>query len=822
MRADLLADYARSCEPGDLYGDAPAEVRPHWARLVAGLSALAHGNFGDLDARLEEEVRDLGLAFRATGEDEERDWPLTPLPLVIGTAEWEAIAAGVIQRASLVEQIVADVYGPQQLVRDGHLPAAVLSGSPFYAPRMVGMPPPGGQYMHIYAADLARGPSGEWRVLADRTRFATGIGYALENRLATSRISGSLLSDINSRRLAEFFGLLRGGIAADCARAEPRIALLTPGRFNQSYAEQAHLARYLGFPLVEGRDLAVSDNRLYVRTIAGLKRVDAIWRWLDTRMLDPLAFDSTSQIGVPDMLRALGQGGLVSANWPGTGVVEASAFAAFLPRLARLVLGEPLRLPNAATWWCGQEREREIVTSRFDELVICSAFGQPVAGLPEGRTQPGATLDASARQALLAAMARRPMDYCGQEIVRLSTTPTLAGDRLEPRPFTLRVFAARGPDGRWHVMPGGFARLSAQSRMRTTLMGEGDLSADVCIVDDQPVAQSVRLSAGTAPVVHRNSGILPSQAADNLFWFGRYLERAESTARLVRALLGSSVEADGATRRGSSTLDGLAAMLVTWGALPVDGDAMPVGTVARCAAALRDTGQAGSLASLLATVRGVSRRLRDRLANDVWRIANLPLAGFDPASVDQMRVTTNRTIDRLGAIAGLMAENMGRGAAWRFLDLGRRIERAGNMADLAAQLASDADPATDDLGILLDLADSQILYRTRYLAAPARDAVLDLVVLDDGNPRSMAFQLKRVQTHLRGLPSLSDNGLHEPPLRAAIALFGAMETLTADRLDRGRLRRLRADVDGVSVALAQRFFLQAERPDHDGFGNLLG
>ena len=407
-------------------------------------------------------------------------------------------------------------------------PLPVIAGSRYFARKMVGLKPQGGNYLNVCAFDLARGPNGQWRILADRLRLATGIGYALENRLALSRSTGPLLSAINTRRIAGFFAALRAGIARNCPRERPRIALLTPGRFNQSYPEQAHLARYLGLPLVEGRDLIVMNERLYVRTIAGPRRIDALWRWIDTNALDPLSFDARSAIGVPDLFEAWAHGGLEMTNWPGVEVLESRAFAAFMPRLSKILLGEDLLLPNVATWWCGQPDEAKQVLARLDELLVGPAFGQEVEALPGGAMRPGADLSPAERLALAAAIERRPMDYCGQEIVHLSTSPVLIDDHLAPRPFTIRAFVARDGNGQWVVMPGGFARLSSSGQLLTSLMGEGDLSADVCIVDDVAEAQPAAAVAA-APAVRRGGGILASQAADNLYWFGRYVERAEAT-----------------------------------------------------------------------------------------------------------------------------------------------------------------------------------------------------------------------------------------------------------------------------------------------------
>ena len=346
-------DYLARASGGDLFVGAPAEMAPRWRAMLDRLSEQGQGDPATLAGNVERQAQDLGLAFRLTGDEQERPWPLSPIPMLIGAGEWTRIEQGLMQRAELLERVISDIYSTQSLVREGKLPAAVVTGSPHYWRVMTGAAPPRGHYLHFYAADLGRGPDGEWRVLADRVRTPVGVGYALENRLALSRATGDLLGAMNTRRLAPFFADLRRGLAVDCQRADPRIGLLTPGRFNQSYAEQAHLARYLGLMLVEGDDLIVSDGRLFVRTIEGLKRIDGLWRWMDSRFLDPLAFDGESRIGVPDLYDACARGGLMVSNWPGAGVIEARAFAAFLPQLAKALLGTELLLPNIATWWCG-------------------------------------------------------------------------------------------------------------------------------------------------------------------------------------------------------------------------------------------------------------------------------------------------------------------------------------------------------------------------------------------------------------------------------------------------------------------------------------
>ena len=547
-----LRRYRREASRSDLMLSASDDplMAQRWSDMLATLSSSDRDGLAGLQDRAVQQVLDLGMAFRLTGEVEERVWPLSPVPMLLHASQWNGIEKGLAQRADLLEALLADIYGPHTLVDDGEIPAAIVAGSADYWRQMEGIAPPRGHRLQFYAADLARGPDGEWRVLADHVRAPVGAGYALENRLAMTRATDDALGAMNFTRLAPFFADFRQGLAAICTRSDPRIALLTQGRLNQSYAEQAHLARYLGILLVEGDDLTVRDGQLYVRTIEGVKRVDGLWRRMGTDLLDPLAFDARSTIGVPDLFEAIRTGRLAMANWPGTGVVESPALAAFLPRLSRLVLGEPLLIPNVATWWCGQKSERAYVREQIDLLGIGSAFGRPVPAVPQGRIRLAARLSETERSAL----------------IQLSTTPALINGALLPRPFVLRAFLARDAEGRWRAMPGGFARLAAHDDMRAALMGEGDMSADVCIVADEPQPAMTLLDSGPNMAIRRVAGTLPSKAADNFFWLARYLERGEMVLRMVRALIGGSLEAETASTLDRSTLGRVANTLVAWGA----------------------------------------------------------------------------------------------------------------------------------------------------------------------------------------------------------------------------------------------------------------
>ncbi|MBH1992839.1 MAG: circularly permuted type 2 ATP-grasp protein [Sphingomonadaceae bacterium] len=799
--------YLAAAPQGDLFTGATAGMASHWHAMLDRLSTQAQGDPATLADHVARQALDLGMAFRLTGDEQERSWPLGPVPLLIGAQEWTRIENGLTQRAELLERVVRDIYSNQSLVRDGKLPASVVTGSPHYWRVMNGAPPPRGHYLHFYAADIGRDPTGEWRVLADRVRTPVGVGYALENRLALSRATGDLLGAMNTRRLAPFFDELRRGLAADCERVDPRIGLLTPGRFNQSYAEQAHLARYLGLLLVEGDDLIVSDGRLFVRTIQGLKRIDGLWRWMDSRFLDPLAFDSKSRIGVPDLFDACARGGLIVSNWPGAGVIESRAFAAFLPQLSQAMMGADLILPNIATWWCGQPRERDHVRDRLDNLVVGSAFDQDVAGLPDTHFTPGSALEPNQRAALIEAMARRPMDYVGQELVKLSTTPAIVDGRLTPLPFTLRVFVTRDELGNWRVMPGAFARLAGHGDIRAALMGQGDMSADMCVIDSHAVQPETLLGSG-APAIRRIGGMLPAKAADNLYWLGRYIERAEMTLRVIRAIAGGSIEADLGPSLASPTMARLIGQLTLWGAIPGNG-----GTVGQlCATALGDARMTGSVRSLMAVVANIGEGLRDRLASDVWRLVRLPLPSFDGAVTETLLDASSRMIERISALSGLAAENMARTEGWRFHDMGRRMERAVNGCRLVRLFGAD-NASADDLIVLLDLQDSQISYRTRYLTGPALPPVRDLVALEPQNPRAIVYQAARMAEHVAALPTLRADGMPEEPRRLADALVARLNPLTGDTLTMADITDAESRLLGLSDAIGQRYFLQVRKTE---------
>jgi uncharacterized circularly permuted ATP-grasp superfamily protein/uncharacterized alpha-E superfamily protein len=796
--------------PDEFIG-ADGKPRASWRNFLEQIDAGdSERSFAAADRR----IRDVGVSYRVHGETGERAWPMSRLPLLIEESDWTEIVAGVTQRAGLIEALLADVYGAGTLVGDGVIPAAVVAGSRDYLRPMVDMKPPGGRWMNMYAVDLGRGPDGRWWVLGDRAQAPSGAGYALENRLVMSRAWPAKYRSMNVERLAPFFRAFRSSLAEAAERSQPRICLLTPGPYSETYFEQAYLARYLGFLLVEGDDLVVHNGLTHVRTIAGLKRADVIWRRVDSDFVDPLELNGRSRLGVPGLLSAMRAGHTAVSNAPGAGFAESRALMSFMPRIAKHLLGEDLKMPNIATWWCGDREAQRDVLEDFDDMAIAGAFGNEIPGFAADQQVLPANLVPADRKRLREAVETRGLDYVGQEVVRLSTAPVWNEGKLVPRPFSLRVFATATPDG-WRVMPGGFCRISARPDARAVSMGEGVQSADVWVLSSKPVVMETLLPANDKVQIRRILGNLPSRAADNLFWYGRYLERAEATLRVVRCLCARSLEMDLSSGDLGKTLTLLGHQLFAWGAVTKENQEAPTLTIAR--QALCDDKAYGSGLSGVRLARNAGSIIRERISVDaskMLRILDTQLSNMDELMNEaDVFEAADRALQTLAALAGLEQENMNRSAGWRFLDMGRRTERAINTCRLARTFASD-DATADDLDVMLDLIDSQITYRSRYVIGVALAPVRDMVLLDPFNPRSVGFQIASLNRHITDLPALREDGLLEEPRRIVARLSTEIATSAAGNLETSTILAFEQKVSSFADAVAGRYFLQ--RPELPG------
>jgi uncharacterized circularly permuted ATP-grasp superfamily protein/uncharacterized alpha-E superfamily protein len=793
--------------------DAQGRPRPHWRPLLAMLAALGTDEINRRFAAADRHLRDSGVFYRVYEDPTgvERAWPLSHVPLMIDATEWEALKAGVIQRAELLEAIVADCYGAAKLVGEGRLPAALIAGNPEFLRPLVGVAPSGGAYLRYYAVDVGRAADGRWWVLGDRAQAPSGAGYALENRIALARAMPDIYRALRVNRLAPALQAFQAELTGLGRHDGSRVCVLTPGPLNETYFEHAYLARYLGFLLVEGEDLTVRDDGVFVRTISGLRRAEVLVRRIDADFCDPLELNAGSRLGVPGLVQAVRDGKVVIANALGAGLVEARALLAFLPALAPAVLGADLAIPNVATWWLGRADVRAELAEELDTMVIASAFADRATRDPVRDGVLGAALAPAERARIAQAIADRGVDFVAQEAVTLSTMPVWRENRFEPRPFILRVFLAKVGDG-WRVMPGGFVRIADDNDARAVSLQRGGRTADAWVLSEGPVAETTLLPTPEHIAIKRASGVLPSRAADNLFWVGRYVERAEATLRLVRALINRTTEAD---ETAAPLVARIAALLGAWSAGPIDIPNARAALIAR--AALTRVDIHGSVPHLAGAARAAASVIRDRFSPDAWRALvrlcatiDAPLPDGPSESVMFERVDLALRI--LASFSGLAQENMTQLAGWRFLELGRRIERAIATCRFVRQFADRSAPE-GGLDVLLELADSQITYRQRYVMVAARAPVVDLVVLDPNNPRSVAYQFDRVEAHLAALPRLGAEGRLSAPQQIAAAAATALRTADAAAIDDALITAAEDALMRLSEAVAASYLTHNERAE---------
>ena len=764
-RPSIVSDYTALPGVPDELLTGDGAIRPAWMRLIAHLDGLTPEERERAFARGAQYLRDAGVFVRQYGDGKSpRDWPLSPVPVIQPAAEWQALAEGLSERADLLEAVVADLYGENRLVADGHLPASVIASNPEWLRPLVGVKPASGHFLHFLAFEIGRGPDGGWWVLGDRTQAPSGAGYALENRVASVRSFPGFYTDSNVERLAGFFRAFRDSLNGLRREDGSRVGILTPGPMNETYFEHAYIARYLGMMLLEGDDLVVDNGKLMVRTVSGPKPISVLWRRLDAAWADPLELKASSHLGTPGLLGPIRSQGVTMINALGAGVLESRAFLAFLPRLSRVLHGRPLSIPNIATWWCGGEAERAHVRDHAHAMLIGSANSTRLPLEPE----PGAVLkgDMSGTGLDLDAwLAAEGRNLVGQELVSLSTTPTWQDGKLRPRPMRIRVFMARTPDG-WQLMPGGFARLAATGQDPSAVsISSGGSVADVWVVSDTPVPEVTMLTQPGEVFVRAAPGLLPSRAADNLFWLGRYVERAEGQMRLTRAFMSRLPE----TPAGGTPL--MTALATYLDELGLD----------------MTEGVCPKIERTIALAVNSANQVRDRFSVDAW--ASLADLERTVASMRKTVVPGEDAASAMGVLlrkitgfSGLVHENMYRFSGWRFLTIGRSLERAIGMADLLATFGEWTGPH-GGFELCVEVGDSVMTHRRRYSVTASRDTVVDLLALDPLNPRSIAFHIDEIRDQVSLLPGANVNGQLSDLSRAVLRIHAALSVHTPQSLD---------------------------------------
>ncbi|MGO9931793.1 MAG: circularly permuted type 2 ATP-grasp protein [Steroidobacteraceae bacterium] len=772
MAEARLETYLSDARRYDELLDNEGKVRPHWRPLIDALArdgADAVRRGVDLARRL---IIENGVTYNVYADSQGRDrpWVLDPLPILITAAEWREIEAGVAQRARLFDALLEDIYGAQRLLADGSVPPQLPFGHPNFLWPCHGLKPVGGNWLHVYAVDISRSADGQWWALADRTQTPSGPGYALENRHIVSRVFPELLNDAGVRSLGAFFLALRDNLLSTAPEEEtPLAVILTPGAFNETYFEHAYLARQLGLPLVEGHDLTVRGDTLFLKTLGGLRRVHAILRRLDDDFCDPVELRADSALGVPGLIGVVRAGRVVMANALGSGVLESAAWMGFMPAAAERLLGEKLQLPSVATWWCGEPPALHYVLENIDRLVIKPAYPNQNFQVVFGRD-----LAAAERDQLVKRLNARPHAYVAQERLAFSQAPVWRSTGgggggaqvhgFSARALGMRIYAIATPSG-YRVMPGGLARIAADTA-DVVSMQRGGGSKDVWVLaPDRRSVDEANVAGASRRVAARHDD-LPSSLAENLFWLGRYSERCEDKARLLRATL---------SVRANALLWPQALETCEHFGLPAFDDSNSLG-----------------LKADLQRLAWCAAQTRSQLSAENWRAISVLQREFQEAAhfKREPREILDTLLLSLAGLAGFAMDDMTQDDGWRLMMIGRRLERLQFLAELLHhRLQLGATPSQSELEWLLDIGDSTITYRTRYLASPRLSETIDLLAFDQSNPRALAFQWHEIEHYLVRVAA-SLGGAPDGTLDEAVANVEEMQ-LTAIDGDSGRAERAR-------------------------------
>jgi uncharacterized circularly permuted ATP-grasp superfamily protein/uncharacterized alpha-E superfamily protein len=775
--------------------DGGGELRPVWRRFFGQLGTAGLADLSRREQVMRAQVQEHGVTYNVYSDElgAPRRWALDLLPFVIDEPDWKIISAAVRQRAAVLSAVMRDVYGPQTLIREGLLPPALVLGSPGYLRSLHGVVPPGGTFLHVLAFDVARGPDGRWWVLGHRSQAPSGLGYALENRLIVARLFSDNFAMLRVQRLASSYRRLLDTLVRSAPRdpgeggAPPRIVLLTPGRYNETYFEQAYLAHYLGVPLVEGGDLTVREDRLYLKTLYGLERVHAVIRRLDDAFCDPLELRPDSALGVPGLIQAVRSGNVLVANALGAAFLESPAIHGFLPGIARRLLDEELLLPPRDSWWCGEAVARERAFASLRRARVRATYRGSQGG--SGGAGASANRPPIARAAGLVDLAEvraeiegNPDAYVIQSYLPYSKAPCWSRPALVPRSVVVRVFAIADGQHGWHVMPGGLTRIA--DRQDEVSMQRGGSSADTWVITGEEVDPFTMLHdhLQADEVVFRRR-IVSSRAAENLFWLGRYTERSDNAVRCAQRLL--------TTLRANDSLpepveQAIGRIAVAVGLVQADHALKAQGLAdfeRALLAGLRDEDQS-SVAFDLRGLAGAAAQIRDRLAFEHWhqieatvesyRLAVAPrveAAGEDdffrsgPSAPAELRsehalAALAALAADLGAMTGAQADGMTRDDGWRLLTIGRQLERLLCMCEVL-QAFCTTRALLHEIGFdhVLALFNSTVTYRSRYQGQREIAALVDLLVLEPANPRSLVCAVDVVSRELALLAAATEQRL---------------------------------------------------------------
>ena len=750
-------------------------LRPHWKTFFQSFAGLGKEEILSRNQDVLRFLKENGVTYNIYGDPagQNRPWNLDLIPFLISREEWQTIESGLKQRAELFNHILRDIYGERKLIRNGLLPMDLVFQHAGFLRQCAGITLPGKRNLVVYSADLARSSDGKIWILNDRTQAPSGAGYALENRMAMARMLPELFDGFKVRRLSSYFNALRNALVniAPVQKHDPRIVILTPGPENETYFEHSYLSSYLGFILAQGDDLMVKDNFVFLKTIRGLEKVDVILRRVDDIFCDPLELLENSQLGVPGLLQAVRSGNVSIANPLGSSILENPGFMPFLQGMSKYFLGEELIMPSIASWWCGQEKELSYVLANLETLVIKRIYRDS-----KGHTsKDGTALSKAELSELRAAIKAHPQLYVGQEKIAISSTPSLINGKIETRKGIFRSFAVANEEG-YTIMTGGLTRTSADAGNFLVSNQLGGISKDTWIIspesgNDFTTRKEIVPSSAVSPVA--NNGIVTSHIAENLFWVGRYAERVLGNARFQRTVMQFITEGD----RRMADNDGITEQILLQaltecsytfpGFTGKNGNVKQQQPVKELREILFDPARAGSLHHNFQMFKNAVYAVRDHWSTDTWRVLREMEESFNAADAatsnsNRMLKVLDSIITSIMAFIGLNRESISRDQGWTLLDAGRKTEQSLLLANMLANtlvVKQDEQVQYNLMEAVLKSHECLVTYRYKYRAHLQLSLVLDLMLLDVNNPRSLIYQLDRLKAYLSQLPKITPENI---------------------------------------------------------------
>lgn len=812
-----------------MYGE-DGNVREHWNYLLDSLQSLGPEAIRDRHKKAQRILRDDGATYNDYSDAaSSKRWELDPIPLLLDSDEWSQIESALLQRADLLNLVLKDIYGPRDLIKYGVLPPEVLFSHPGFLRACHGVTLPGDHQLITYAADIIQTKDGDMRVICDRTQAPSGAGYSLENRMVMSRVFPSLYRDSHVHRLAPFFQSLRRTLSHLSPGNElPRVVVLTPGSRNETYFEHAYLATYLGYPLVQGQDLTVRDGYVWMKALNGLQRVDVILRRQDDYFCDPVELKGDSQLGVPGLLDVARSGNVAIANPLGSGALENPALMKYLPKISEHFFGHELRAKSVDCWWCGDTDDRDYVLKNIDKLVIKPTFRHP--GL---RTVFGPELTPDERDIVRKKINDNPARFTAQVIEVSSSAPAWDRQQLVPRPTVLRSFAVVS-DSSYLVLPGGLTRVGGDEASLDISSRAGAVSKDTWVIASEP-ERIVSLwddKVATDRLAQRAD--MPSRVMENLFWVGRHAERAEGALRLLRTVF---IQLNGVRLPQQTHLMLLRAvthLTATYPGFTANDQALMSDPEQELRSVIIDGQRPGSVASSLLAMLTSAEQVKEALSVDTQRIINdlrdnlsEMEEALDSGLTSAPEEALDPTVTSLLAFAGLAEESMVREFGWHFMQLGRRLERALQLASIMRAMLVPLVPESEEGSILestLLSVETLNIYRRRYYGQMNLVGAFELLLMDRNNPRSLIFQLERVRKHLDALPGAeTTTGLSrecqlilEATTNLQLANLQELATPEGDEGIRSRLDQLLSRtqrlVTETGIVTSDRFFDHTKGP----------